>query len=251
MENKKMMAMGLIMLLGIVALMNIGAALSSGLGTPYPVRGYVVDSLGSPVAGATVTLNIQGSVGAPATFTSEADGWYEIDASVLNPSAGDILVLHGIHSTQVGTLTFDVNYSVDREQNLTLTTPVGPLPYNMTVFTFDANGTGLTGVAVSFVNALGTYYNTTTNSTGQATLALPIGSYTYKVGTLRPDLFNRTGTLSIVDRDVALNIDMSRAQSEDLSVLGLGLSTVCMFMVAVVFIVGLLWLFMIVMKGRK
>lgn len=213
----------------------------------------MTDEAGDPVEGATVILRVQGAVDTDTT-TTDADGYYELDGNNVGSENGDTLIITASKLLQVGSETFVQNVSIFRDHNITLSEVAPVTTYNLTIFVHDSNGTGIASQNVTLQNALGTYFNVTTNSTGYAVLALEPGAYTYVAlaGGIA-GRFNQTGPLTMGALDRTLDILMDRVQGGDgvLNFLGQGLSKTCFAILIIMFALGLGFLFVVLLRRQK
>jgi hypothetical protein len=237
-----------VMLLGI-AFVNMGSGLCKAQNEPRPIMGFVLDENGDPVEGADV-IATSGVFTATYHNATDETGFYDLTS----PSTvdGDAVLVVATFEDLIGSEIWESESGGALFFNITIGEPSITV-FNLVVFTFDENGAGVANSVVSILDILGVYHNVTTNSTGYATISgLIPGAYSYTVGTILAGLNNHTGSVNVVDRDVRLNIDLSQVQSAGgLEILGFGISSTCMVIMALIFVAGLGWLFIVLIRGRR
>lgn len=220
-----------------------------------PIHGYVVFENGTGVGAGAAVVAREGAV-VYDTTSSALDSNY----TVINGDAqedGDVVTITAtitVGSTvYTGSITLTLSFAQTTILNNITVEEADLVPtFNVSVLAFDGDGIGVADVDVSLVSLTGVYYNATTNATGQAVIEVPVGSYAWTAITLEDALNNRSGSLSVVDSDISLNIDMSEADvvPAEFNIFGIDVSRTCLLVMSVMFIAGLVWLFLVIVRRR-
>jgi hypothetical protein len=228
----------------------------AGEATPYPLRGYVLNETDVPVVGASVVLSKVGSA-STSTATTDSLGRYIVygeeipvgDNDVVRISATKAGIGSGHIAHVVNFTTTDPDYA--RNQNITLSPAELPsiLEFNVTFFCEDESGVGVANATINVTNGAGDFFLLLSNSTGYAVITLPVGLYNFTAGTNISTLFNQTGDFRIIDRDLPVVIDFSRAPST-LHFMGLEMSNLCLVVIVVAVALALGLLFAGVVRRR-
>lgn len=251
-EMNKTISFMLVMLLCAIAVPALITEKAMAAAGDRPIHGFVSYDSNDTLVGNGITVtgregatvfDINTTFGGSGYVIQNGDGQVDGDVIVISVS----FVADAV--TYTGSITLTLGFEETLVNHNISVSAVTVASYDAAFRCVDTDGAGVAGVNISVRNALGTYFNETTNATGYATVAdLPVGAYTYTVGLNASDLalglHNRTGSFSIVDRDVPILINLSQADASDnLSILGISVSKYCLLVIVVVVAVALGYLF--------